>query len=168
MEAWFAEVNRTINWLLGFPSGSSETFAVWFVSLTSLLLVMRIATSMYGMRDVAWLPLILSLLIGIYALVGVCAVVNLYLLRLIKDPTWRHILTFGFPVGGYLLFAVPAQAELMKSNFLKSFLAFTTSALVTLIAINAVNIGFSSIQVGGNKSDTIRNRATNFQNLLNE
>lgn len=142
MEDLFAEFSDVINNLLGSPNGAIHTFVVLFVAMTSLLLAMRTASSLLGMRHADWLPLGLSLLIGVYALAGLVATTNLYLLPAAKSSFWREIMRVGVPVGGFVLFCVPAQAELLKSSFWRTLAAFSASAVITLVAIGLVNLMF--------------------------
>lgn len=166
MLRWFNEVNALVNWLLGYPTGTIETFVIWFVSLLALLIAMRCTCSIYGVANVAWLRMVLVLLIGIYSLLGVAALTKLYLLRYFKDPVVRQAAMFAIPILAYLMFGVPAQCEMLRATFVKTFLAFTSSVLVAILAINLTNTGFSSLGTGEQKSKNIRSRASNFQTLL--
>ncbi len=166
MLRWFNEVNGLVNWLLGYPNGTTETFAIWSVSLLALLIAMRCTCSIYGVANVAWLRMVLVLLIGIYSLLGAAALTKLYLLRYFKDPLIRQVAMFGIPIITYLLFGVPAQCEMLKATFVKTFLAFTSSVLVAILAINLTNSGFSSLGSGEQKTKNIRSRASNFQSML--
>jgi hypothetical protein len=165
MLRWYSEVNRLINWFLGYPDGNAETYLIWFVSLMTLLIAMRCACMIYGISNIGWTRISLVLLIGILSLIGVAAATSLYLLRYFGDPLMKQVVMFGLPILIFVVFGIPAQCEILKSSFLKMFLAFTSSVLVAILAINVTHACYKSLDIGQDKSKSIRARSTNFESL---
>ncbi|MDA1043772.1 MAG: hypothetical protein O3C57_00965 [Verrucomicrobia bacterium] len=168
MLTWFNEVNRLVHWLLGYPSGSRETMLIWTVSIFALLVSMRCACYVYRISNVDWLRLITALLIGIYGLLGASALTSLYVLGHLSGAMSRQIAHFALPILAYLVIGIPMQCAFLKTTFVKVFLAFTSSVLVTILAINITHYAAGSMGAGKHRSQDLRSRSNNFQKVINE
>jgi hypothetical protein len=168
MLRWYSEVIRLFNWLLGYPDGDAEIYIVWIVSVLTLLITMRCACAIYGILNMSWIRITLVLVIGVLSLIGVAAITSLHLLRFFNDPTTKRIVMFVTPILMFVVFVIPAQCEILKSSFLKMFLAFTSSALVAILAINVTHACYKSFDLGQNKLENIRSRSTNFESFVGE
>ncbi|MDE0839839.1 MAG: hypothetical protein OSB41_12425, partial [Kiritimatiellae bacterium] len=132
------------------------------------LVAMRFACMIYGISNIGWTRISLVLLIGILSLIGAAAATSLYLLRYIKDPVVKQVVMFGLPILAFVVFGIPAQCKILKSSFLKMFLAFTSSVLVAIFAINVAHTCYKSLGEGQKRSESIRARSTNFESLVDE